>query len=432
MFDILILVLALALFSILAFKQISAIILGPVVAMFVIVMARLPMFDTLLGPYMSAAAGYVQKFFLVFFVGALFGAIMDETRAAESIAQSLVKLTGGRWAAPVVMVITGLLTYGGVSGFVVFFAMYPIALQLFKSANISRRLIPAAISAGAWTWSMNGPGSPSIQNVIPMRYLGTGSVAALVPALVGMLAQLVLIFLWLEWRSKRLTKKGYVFEDASLAPLKVPDKKHEVGLPNPWISAIPALLILFTFNVLKLPVEGAVLVGIITALALLRKQRDGLEEWIHTLNRGALNSATAILNTAIVVGFAGVVRVTAGFDKMIGGLKNLRLSPMVFVAITSAIAAGAAGSASGGLGIAYEALRDTYANLGVNFEYVHRISVIAAGTFDTLPHQGAQITLLAICGLSHKEGYFDIAITQIVIPILALALFVIPLCTMGA
>lgn len=431
MFDIMILVVALALFSILAFKKISAIILGPVVAVFVIVMARLPMFETLLGPYMSAAAGYIQKFFLVFFVGALFGAIMDETRAAESIAQSLVKLTGGRWAAPVVMIITGLLTYGGVSGFVVFFAMYPIALQLFKSANISRRLIPAAISAGAWTWSMNGPGSPSIQNVIPMRYLGTSSVAALVPALVGMIAQLVLIFLWLEWRSKRLKKKGYVFEDASLAPLKVPDKKHEVGLPNPWKSAIPALLILFTFNVLKLPVEGAVMIGILSALALLHKQRDGLEEWIHTLNRGALNSATAILNTAIVVGFAGVVRVTAGFDKMIGGLKNLQLSPLIFVAITSAIAAGVAGSASGGLGIAYEALQETYANLGVNVEYVHRISVIAAGTFDTLPHQGAQITLLAICGLSHKEGYFDIAITQIVIPIMALALFVIPLCSMG-
>lgn len=178
MFDIMILVVALVLFSILAFKQISAIILGPVVAVFVIVMARLPMFETLLGPYMSAAAGYIQKFFLVFFVGALFGAIMDETRAAESIAQSLVKLTGGRWAAPVVMIITGLLTYGGVSGFVVFFAMYPIALQLFKSANISRRLIPAAVSAGAWTWSMNGPGSPSIQNVIPMRYLGTSSFGA--------------------------------------------------------------------------------------------------------------------------------------------------------------------------------------------------------------------------------------------------------------
>ena len=166
-------------------------------------------------------------------------------------------------------------------------------------------------------------------------------------------------------------------------------------------------------------------------MILLWKQRDGVHEWVQTMNRGALNSATAILNTAIVVGFGGVVRVTAGFEKVISGLQNLKMSPLVFVAITAAIAAGAAGSASGGLGIAYEALSDTYAALGVNFEYVHRISVIAAGTLDTLPHQGTQITLIAICGLTHKEGYFDIAITQILIPLVTLAVFVIPLCSMG-
>jgi H+/gluconate symporter-like permease len=177
MFDILILIVALILFSLLAFKRVSAIILGPVLSIFVIVCARLPMYDTMLGPYMSAASGYIQKFFLVFFVGALFGAIYEETKAAESIAVALVKVTKGKFAAPMVMIITGLLTYGGVSGFVVFFAMYPIALQLFKTTNISRRLIPAAISAGAWTWSMSGPGSPSIQNVIPMTYLGTGPLA---------------------------------------------------------------------------------------------------------------------------------------------------------------------------------------------------------------------------------------------------------------
>ncbi|WP_026896182.1 GntP family permease [Clostridiisalibacter paucivorans] len=431
MFDILILVFALILFSILAFKRISAIILGPVVSIFVIVLARLPMFESLLGPYMGSAAGYIEKFFLVFFVGALFGAVMEDTRAAESIARALVKVTKGRWAAPVVMIITGLLTYGGVSGFVVFFAMYPIALQLFRSTNVSRRIMPAAISAGAWTWSMSGPGSPSIQNIIPMRYLGTTSTAALLPAIAALIGQIVLIFIWLEYRTKSLRKKGYEFDDPSLKPVKELERENQVELPNPWLSAIPAILILVCFNILKLPVEGAVTVGILSAILLLRKQRNGSKEWIDTLNRGAINSATAILNTAIVVGFAGVVKVTAGFEKIIGGLKNLRLSPMVFVAITTAIAAGAAGSASGGLGIAYEALKDTYISMGIDLKYVHRISVIAAGTFDTLPHQGAQITLLAICGLTHKEGYGDIAVTQIIIPILVLALLVIPMASMG-
>lgn len=431
MFDILVLVIALILFSLLAFKRVSAIILGPIISIFVIVCSRLPMFDTMLGPYMQAAAGYIEKFFLVFFVGALFGAIMEESRAAESIARSLVKITNGKWAAPIVMLITGVLTYGGVSGFVVFFAMYPIALQLFKNSNVSRRIIPAAISAGAWTWSMSGPGSPSIQNVIPMRYLGTSSTAALLPAIGGALGQLILIFIWLEWRSKSLKKRGYEFHDESLKPLVEVESVNEVALPNPWLSAIPAALILICFNLFKMPVEAAVTVGILSALLLMWKQRGSVTEWIDTLNRGAQNSCTAILNTAIVVGFAGVVKVTSGFEKLIGGLKNMKMSPMVFVAVTTAIAAGAAGSASGGLGVAYEALKDTYVSMGIDLEYVHRISVIAAGTFDTLPHQGAQITLLAICGLTHKEGYFDIAITQIVIPILVLAVFVIPMASMG-
>lgn len=433
MFDIWILVIALIIFTVLAFKRVSALILGPLVSVFVVIAARLPLFETISGPYMEAAADYVQKFFLIFFVGAVFGSIMQETNAAESIARALIKLTKGKYTAPLIMTITGLLTYGGISGFVVFFAMYPIAVQLFKKSDISRRLIPAAISAGAWTWSMTGPGSPSIQNVVATRYLGTSSTAALLPATVSALAQFLLIFIWLEYRTNSLKKKGYTFyEDPTIK--RYEDNGNELSdeeLPNPLIAAIPSILILIFFNIVKAPVEIAVVIGIISAIILLWKYIDGVDGWVDTLNSGAVNSATAILNTAIVVGFAGVVKETPGFEKLITSLLNMDISPMFFVAITVAVAAGAAGSASGGLGIAFESLKGTYISMGLNLEYVHRIAVIASGTFDTLPHQGAQITLLGICGLTHKEGYFDIAITQIIIPILVLVAVTIPMAILG-
>lgn len=433
MFDIWILVLALAIFTVLAFKRVSALILGPLVSIIVIVLARLPLFDTILGPYMAASADYVEKFFLVFFVGAVFGSIMQETRAAESIANALLKITKGKYVAPLIMTITGLLTYGGISGFVVFFAIYPIAVQLFKNTNISRRLIPGAISAGTWTWSMTGPGSPSIQNVVAMRYLGTSSTAAFLPATVSAIVQFIMIFAWFEYRTRSLTKKGYTFyEDPTIKRYVDNDDKIETNdLPNPIISAVPALLILILFNLVKLPVEAAVVIGIIASIILLWNHIEGIDKWIDTLNRGATNSATAILNTAIVVGFAGVVKETPGFDKLISKLINMEISPMFFVAITVAVAAGAAGSASGGLGIAFEALKGTYMKMGINPEYVHRIAVIASGTFDSLPHQGAQITLLGICGLTHREGYFDIAVTQILIPILVLIAITIPMAMLG-
>ena len=147
-------------------------------------------------------------------------------------------------------------------------------------------------------------------------------------------------------------------------------------------------------------------------------------------NKGAADSGVSILNTAIVVGFGGVVKNTQGFTDLVASLKNLDMNPLFFVMITVAVCAGACGSASGGMGVAFNALKDTYISLGVPLPYVHRIGAIAAGTLDSLPHQGAQITLLGICKLTHKEAYFDIFVTQIVIPFIACFAF-IGLAAMG-
>lgn len=425
--QILVLFIAIILFGILAFRQISALILAPLVSLFVIVCARLPILESLKESFMPAAAEYVSKYFLIFFLGAIFGAIYQFTGAAESIARFIAKLSKGKLVAPIIMTITGILTYGGISGFVVFFVVYPIALQLFKEANITRRIIPAAISAGCWTWSMSGPGSPSIQNVIAATNLNTAATAALLPSSISTILMYLFIFVWLEYRSRKFTKKGIVFDDNTLT-YQLSDVELELDetkrLPNTILSFIPIIVILITFNILKLPVEVAVALGIIFSVVLFFNKINGVEEWIETFNKGAADSGVSILNTAIVVGFGGVVQNTQGFSDLVSSLKNLHMSPLVFVMITVAICAGACGSASGGLGVAFNALKDTYMQMGVNFEYVHRISTIAAGTLDTLPHQGAQITLLNICKLTHKEAYFDIAITQIIIPFIICFLFI--------
>ncbi|MFZ7103981.1 MAG: GntP family permease [Peptococcaceae bacterium] len=430
MFDVIILPLSLLLFAYLAFQKWSAVLIGPLVSIIVIILAKLPLFESMLGPYMESSAGYMKNFYLVFLVGALFGAVYQETKGAESIAHAMVKLTKGKYAAPLIMTITGLLTFGGISGFVIFFAMYPITLELFRSSNITRRLIPATISAGCWTWSMNSPGTPAIQNIIPMRYLGTSSMAAPITGTISGLVQFGLIFLWLEYRARKLQGKGEGFSDAGLAKSQAAGNMENQDLPKPLFAIIPPIVILVLFNVFKVPVEGAVMIGTLLAMALFWKHGKSFDNWIQILNKGGVNSCIAILNTALVVGFAGVVRETPGFMKIIDGLKEFNLPPLVFVAITVAIAAGAAGSASGGLGAAFEALKSTYAAMGVKMENVHRVSAIAAGTLDTLPHQGAQITLLAICGMTHKEAYWDIFITQIIIPLIALAV-IIPLMAMG-
>ena len=433
-FGIIVLFVSLILFGVLAFKQVSAYILAPLIAVFVAVLSGLPILDSLKNLFMPAASRYFSSFFLVFFVGALFGAVYQYTGAAESIARFMSGLTKDRFVAPLIMCITGVLTFGGVSGFVVFFVIYPIALQMFKKANLSRILIPGAISAGCWTWSMTAPGSPSIQNVIAMDSLGTSSTAAFVPSLIAAVAQFVLIFVWLEYRARLLTKKGRFFDDKTLTKQLDPseiatDEKRD--LPKPIIAFLPIITILVLFNIVKLPVETSVMSGVILAVILMfPKVEGGIKEWVVIFNKGAADSGVAILNTAIVVGFGGIVQNTQGFTDLVNSLQNMSISPMVFVMITVAVCAGACGSASGGMGVAFNALGGIFRDLGIPLEYVHRIGAIAAGTLDTLPHQGAQITLLGICKMTHRESYFDIMVTQIIVPFIALGIF-IPLASMG-
>ena len=442
---ILILFVAIVLFGLLAFRGISALILAPLVTCFVLILSPIfagqdiAILEGLKTQFMPAAANYVSSYFLVFFVGAIFGAVYQFTGAAKSIAKWLAGMCHGKFVAPIIMCIPGLLTYGGISGFVVFFVIYPIALQMFRSANLTRRLIPAAISAGCWTWSMYGPGSPSIQNVIPIDILGTTPTAALVPSLIATVASFVMIFVWLEYRARSFSKRGFFFHDdrmrTQLSPEELQEDDPSEVLPNPIVALIPIAVILVMFNapiLLKadgtrggFPVETSVFAGVVLACILFfPRVEGGINGWVKVFNKGAADSGVSILNTAIVVGFGGVVQNTQGFHDLVEALTHLNMNPLIFVMITVAVCAGACGSASGGMGVAFNALKDIYASLGANFQYVHRIGAIAAGTLDTLPHQGAQITLLGICKCTHKEAYFDIAITQIAIPFITCFIFI--------
>lgn len=442
---ILILFIAIVLFGLLAFRGISALILAPLVTCFVLILSPIfagqdiAILEGLKTQFMPAAANYVSSYFLVFFVGAIFGAVYQFTGAAKSIAKWLAGMCHGKFVAPIIMCITGLLTYGGISGFVVFFVIYPIALQMFRSANLTRRLIPAAISAGCWTWSMYGPGSPSIQNVIPIDILGTSPTAAFLPSLIATVASFVMIFVWLEYRARSFSKRGFFFHDdrmrTQLSPEELQEDDPSEVLPNPIVALIPIAVILIMFNapiLLKadgtrggFPVETSVFAGVVLACILFfPRVEGGINGWVKVFNKGAADSGVSILNTAIVVGFGGVVQNTQGFHDLVEALTHLNMNPLIFVMITVAVCAGACGSASGGMGVAFNALKDIYASLGANFQYVHRIGAIAAGTLDTLPHQGAQITLLGICKCTHKEAYFDIAITQIAIPFITCFIFI--------
>lgn len=432
----------------LAFKGHSIIWVAPFSAAVVALFSGYNLFDAYLVNYMKGAGDYVFAWFPAFFLGAVYGKVMDGTGAARSLANKLVNLLGSKFAIASVVIPCLLMTYGGVSLFVVVFVVYPMGYEIYREANLPRTLLPGAIALGAFGITMTAvPGTPQIQNLIPTKYFGTTATAAPLLSIVAIIISFIPGYLYLEWRARSEIKKGNGF---------VPDEKHKQDNYDPsklpswhWITGIvPIVAVVFVLNVVPkliikygesihgapltkellakytLPSNQAIVLALLTGIllcALLNLKQ--LPSIFNSINEGANGSIGAIMNTACAVGFGSVVKSVAGFETLKAALMNIPGSILFSEAVAVNLLAGATGSASGGMSIALEALAPKYLELakagGINPEYLHRIASLSSGGLDTLPHNGAVLTLLAVSHCTHKESYLDIFITTCLLPVIS-------------
>ncbi|MDO4779240.1 MAG: GntP family permease [Tissierellia bacterium] len=418
----------------LAYRGHSIIWVAPFSAAVVAILSGYNLFQAYLGDYMKGAGNYVVQWFPAFFLGAVYGKVMDRTGAARSLANKLVKMLGSKLAIASVVIPCMLMTYGGVSLFVVVFVVYPMGYEIYREANLPRTLLPGAIALGAFGITMTAvPGSPQIQNLIPIKHFGTSPTAAPLMSLVAIIISFIPGYIYLEWRASSERKKGNGFK---------PDPKHTEDtydaskLPGwHWITGIvPIVIVVLMLNVFplllkelaKINLESnqsiviALLSGILACALLNAKQIPTI---LKAINEGANGSITAIMNTACAVGFGSVVKIVPGFATLTAALLNVPGSILFSEAVAVNLLAGATGSASGGMSIALEALAPKYLQLaaekGINPEYLHRIASLSSGGLDTLPHNGAVLTLLAVSNCTHKESYFDIFITTCLLPVIS-------------
>lgn len=427
-------VLGLVVLIYLAYRGHSIVWVAPVCAMLVAVLGGLNLLNAYLGDYMKGAADYVVSWFPAFFLGAVYGKIMDATGSARSLANKLVKLIGSRFALLAVVLPCLLMTYGGISLFVVVFVIYPMGYAIFREADLPRTLLPGAIAFGAFGITMTAiPGTPQIQNIIPTTYYGTTAAAAPLMGLIAAVLIAVPGYLYLEWRVRSSRKKGLHFEE---------DPKYKDGgfdesaLPSwHWLCGLlPLVVVVLMLNVLpgilknagvaELSSSQAIVValigGIITVCLMNITQAKKL---LPAVNDGATGSLGAIMNTACAVGFGSVVKIVPGFALLKTAMLNMPGSILFSEAVAVNVLAGATGSASGGMSIALETLAPQYLEkaltLGIDPAYLHRIASLASGGLDTLPHNGAVLTLLAVSNCTHKESYWDICVTSCIIPVIA-------------
>ena len=411
-------IIALALLIFLALKGYSLLIITPVLAVLVAATSKINITAALTDSYMEGFINFAGKYFLIFLFGAIFGKVMEDSGAASSIAKGIIRITGKKSRLSVMiamMIITAALTYGGVSLFVVVFAVMPIARPIFKELDIPWPIFIGSSFLGSGTFTMTMlPGTPQIQNLIPIPYLDTTATAA---PIVGIVATVVVIpfgLWWLYREDKKYQAKKLGYEETKGNDTFKAEEREKY--PSFILSLIPSIFLLIFLNVIKFSIEISLALAIIIAAILFRKY---LYQPMKTFNTGAMNVAAPILNTSAVVGFGSVVSATVGFEMLQTAVLSIPGPPLISFAVATNIIVGITGSASGGLGIALDALGSHYATL-VNPEALHRIAAISSGGLDSLPHNGAIVTGLTVCGLTHKEGYKPVFWICVVAPIIAL------------
>lgn len=447
--------LSLALLMYFAYRGVSVLILAPVLAILAVILSGQG--SQSLGIYtqifMEGMGGFAIKYFPLFILGAIFGKLMQDSGYAYSISNSIVKKLGSRHALLSVVLACAILTYGGVSAFVVTFAIYPIAAALFKQVDIPKRLIPGTICIGALTLTMTAlPGSPAIHNAIPMPYFNTDAFAA--PGL-GLIASVIMLgggMVWMNRQQRIATSNGEGYGNHTLneeQPLS------SDNLPSFWLALVPIIIVIlgnYLFSKVILPLGThsylaedkfggvdlnsligiwAIILSLVVAcffIIILNIRR--MRNISDTLNKGAMGSLLPIFNTASEVGYGSVIATLAGFAIIKQSLMSIAPgNPLISEAIMINALAGITGSASGGLGIALDIMGSSYMQLALQYNIdpalMHRVASLASGGLDSLPHNGAILTMLAICGLTHKESYKDIFVTAVIVPLFSLIIVII-------
>ena len=408
--------LGLALLMFLAFKGHSIVWVAPLCAALVAACGGLNLLDAYTNTYMQGAADYMKSWFPAFFLGAVYGKVMDDTGAARSLGTKLVEWIGAKNAMLAVVLPCMLMTYGGISLFVVVFVIYPMGYAIYRAADIPRTLLPGAIACGAFGITMTSiPGTPQIQNLIPMSYYGTEATAA--PGLAIICAVIIAVpsFIFLQHQINQCKKNGEHFTED---PLFVEPEHPEMPSWH-WLSGLlPVLVVVIFLNVFKFHIVTSLLGGIIVCIIM------NINQWKiipAAISSGANGSLTAIMNTSCAVGFGSVVKAVPGFQTLCDAMINMPGSILFSEAVAVNVLAGATGSASGGLSIALTALAPKYleiaAEKGISPDVLHRIASVSSGGLDSLPHNGAVLTLLAFSHCTHKESYWGICVTTVIIPV---------------
>ncbi|MBR0085611.1 MAG: GntP family permease [Lachnospiraceae bacterium] len=426
------LILAILILIIGAYKSWGALpitlIAGSVAVLFNLPQMEVGFWTGLTQPYMAGYAGTYSGYFLIFIFSALYARMMNIAKAPIAIGYKLIDWFGAKNAVLVSIIITAVLTYGGVSLFVVIFAVTPINYTLYKEADIPRHILLGTGTVASATFTMTSlPGTPQLTNIIPTQYLGTTMTAAPVLGIICSAALFILGFIYCQKAAKNAQARGEHFTfPAHYDPTSINITREE--LPSAGKSFVPIIILIIiivigsnvridgqAINSAMLTVIAMLIAAIICVLIFLPRYK-GIS-WTKEITGGMGDGISAIGGLAAVVAFGTVVQNTPEFQAIVKWVLSVDMGTYFKGIFSTAVISGITGSSSGGLRIMYGAMADYFVNSGCNLSILHRLTSIAAGSLDTLPHASGLFLTFQFYGLQHKDGYRHIFWTSVFIPL---------------
>ncbi|MPM08026.1 hypothetical protein SDC9_54338 [bioreactor metagenome] len=424
------LIITIAVYIILMYRGLSPILVAPICSVLLALFSGVNAYTVLTGAFAAGFGGTVTAIGLMFIGSTFFGSVMAKAGASEAIALWIADHMNVKKCTWALVIASTIMSYGGMSfgGYIV---IYPIALILCEKANYNKGIIMGAVLCGAWTYSMTGPWSPTVGNIVASQVLKVGTDAGLAASLPACIVMLLGGCIYLEWQAKKWEKKGRIFDSAEeLKTYEVPDRTK---LPNVFQSVLPIIVAIILFNVFKISLGVALFLAGMVAIALMwNRFKPG--QWMVLASEGCKDGIMPTCNLAIVGGFSAVMKVTPIFTFITNFLSTSTLNPYFVSAIAGTIFAFCLGSCSNAVNMLMNTIPQVFLDYGAkgfDMGNIMRLLNQGAGGASIMPHAGSMATMNAIMHTNFKESYFPVFITCVIIPLACTYLINLPLVLLG-
>lgn len=406
-------------------KGMPIMVIGPVSAAVVLAFSGMPIIENMKGAYADGFGGFAISNFLLFLPACILGSMLGDCGAAQDIAIKIGNVSqriGGKnakyWVIMGLSLITALLSFGGVSGFVVIFTIAPICREIFKKLDIPWHFIIAVAVYGGSMWTAILPGSPAVQNLIPIDYLGTSPTSAPMLGIIGAVTCIIFGagYIWFVLRRNEARGEGYL-PTGALMEAEVPEAGNSLAEDCSWVdfirALVPSIILIVAMNVFDIEPFVSLTIGCLACWLLYIKRFENI---FKTLGSGCTSTMKSIMNVSAVVGFGSIVEIAPGFEYVISNLALIPGSPLIQLCIATNLVAGITGSASGGEAIALNVFADRFLAMNISPDVLHRVVCVSCYGLDSMPYNGSAINRLNYTRLDYKRGYIHEFILGAIFP----------------